>query len=257
MTVGNAGQLESPIILVNNKCFFPKDYVPQNLVRILPNSGNFTLSGSIYLQKQALDQLVKMLEAAKEEGLEGFVLVSGYRGHQVQKALFNRKLRSLSNLKGEDLFSRAAEVVAFPGSSEHQTGLAVDLSTAELNCLTDPLVAQFGETPQGEWLKQNSWKYGFILRYKEEKKQITGIIDEPWHYRYVGRPHAEIMNRNNWCLEEYLYYLRLTGKLEFKTEEGDTYLINYLPRNEYSSGESDLVPMYDGFSGYLTVSPVD
>ena len=90
---------------------------------------------------------------------------------------------------------KAEEWVAVPGTSEHQLGIAVDINADGINSYGDEVY---------EWLLANSYKYGFIKRYPEDKTNITGIINEPWHYRYVGEKAAEEMVKNNLCLEEYL-----------------------------------------------------
>ena len=118
----------------------------------------------------------------------------------------------------EDVYKR--QVVAAPGASAHQSGLAIDFTTsANGSSLTD----SFGTTPVGQWLAANSWKYGLILRYPADKTEITGYIYEPWHFRYVGEPHAEYMYKNDLCLEEYYALLQEEGIITYTTEAGVSY----------------------------------
>lgn len=95
---------------------------------------------------------------------------------------------------------QAATEVAVPGTSEHQLGLAVDLVDASYQVLDEAQAS----TPAQQWLMEHCWEYGFILRYPAEKQDITGIIYEPWHYRYVGRDHAQSIRQSGQCLEEFL-----------------------------------------------------
>ena len=98
-------------------------------------------------------------------------MVSGYRPYSYQSQLYNAKVNAFSSQYDlETAKEKASEIVAIPGTSEHQTGLAIDFSSAELLKTADPLVEEFKNTPQGEWLYNNSWKYGFVLRYLPEKR---------------------------------------------------------------------------------------
>ena len=111
-------------------------------------------------------------------------------------------------LSREEATAQAGAVVAVPGTSEHQTGLAVDLVDKSYQHLDDAQAS----TEVQQWLMENSWKYGFILRYPEEKSDVTGIIYEPWHYRYVGGPAAREMRELGLCLEEYIEWLDETDQ---------------------------------------------
>ena len=111
-------------------------------------------------------------------------------------------------LSREEATAQAGTVVAVPGTSEHQTGLAVDLVDKSYQHLDDAQAS----TDVQQWLMENSWKYGFILRYPAEKSDVTGIIYEPWHYRYVGKPAAREMRELGLCLEEYIEWLGETGQ---------------------------------------------
>ena len=150
---------------------------------------------------RAADYLEKMLEDGEKEGLS-FVICSSYRSVARQKELFRQqvakqKKKGLPDIKA---YEEAKTVVALPGTSEHNLGLAADIVSEKYQLLDD----QQAQTKEAKWLRENCYKYGFILRYPEDKKDITGIIFEPWHFRYVGLEAAtEIMQRGI-CLEEYL-----------------------------------------------------
>ena len=130
------------------------------------------------------------------------IVCSSYRPHEKQVALFEAQIKSemASGKSREEAEEAAGTVVAVPGTSEHELGLAVDICDEKYQNLDD---AQ-EDTPTQQWLMQHCWEYGFILRYPPEKQQITGIIYEPWHYRYVGLEAAKAMQQSGQCLEEYL-----------------------------------------------------
>lgn len=152
-----------------------------------------------YFDARALEALEQMMKDAKGCGLW---LVSGYRSRATQTRLFKNKVQRLKNggYTGSDVEDKAATVVARPGTSEHQTGLAADILGSGYSKLTEG----FDDTKAFKWLKENCAKYGFILRYPKNKEHITGVIYEPWHYRYVGVEHAQKIMEQGICLEEYL-----------------------------------------------------
>ena len=144
---------------------------------------------------------MEMINACKAAGYSP-VNCSGYRTQETQQSLYDNKVQRLisSGMSEDEAKTEAAKAVAIPGTSEHQLGLAVDLVDANMQDLTS---AQESTETQ-KWLMANSWRYGFIHRYPNGKTDITGIIYEPWHYRYVGKDAAqEIFNRDI-TLEEYL-----------------------------------------------------
>ena len=156
--------------------------------------------------EQAVDSLCypmlqQMMDDCRADGLNPYICAS-YRTMKKQKALFADKVKRvlLEGCPKDEAEDEAAKTVARPGTSEHQLGLALDIVDAD-----DPQLETWQEdTPVQQWLMKNSWKYGFVLRYPPEKSSITGIIYEPWHYRYVGRQAAEEMHNKGLCLEEYL-----------------------------------------------------
>jgi D-alanyl-D-alanine carboxypeptidase len=121
------------------------------------------------------------------------MLVSGYRSEGSQKSLHEAYVRQ-SGAAAADLYSARA------GYSEHQTGLAVDIGRSDHKCELD---ACFGTTPEGQWVAQNAYKYGFIVRYKEGAQAVTGYIAEPWHIRYVGKDLAKALFDSGQALEEF------------------------------------------------------
>ena len=146
-------------------------------------------------------ELVSMLDACRAAGGEP-VVCSSYRPLSKQETLFENQVKKLmtSGMAREEAEIEAGKTVAVPGTSEHELGLAVDLCDFDNQNLDDTQA----ETKTQKWLMEHSWEYGFILRYPESKSAITGIIFEPWHYRYVGREAAEEITKKGICLEEYL-----------------------------------------------------
>jgi zinc D-Ala-D-Ala carboxypeptidase len=159
----------------------PKSWVPPDLVT--PDVPHTNVP---QLRQVASDALVTMIAAAKEDGV-GVTSLSAYRPYTVQKSIFERNLASL----GEE---KTLQLTAKPGYSEHQTGLADDLGDASGAC---GIAECFATTPAGTWLKANSWRYGWILRYPKGFDDITGITWEPWHFRYVGEELAAEMHRTD------------------------------------------------------------
>jgi D-alanyl-D-alanine carboxypeptidase len=152
---------------------------------------------NLALTKNVISELNKMMAEFYEQYGNGSVnIISGYRTLEYQQGLLDDKVHET----GE---AEALRWIARPGYSEHHTGLAFDLGL-----YSDAGVSTgFTGTGTFKWLDDNFYRYGFIVRYPEDKTEITGISFEPWHIRYVGRPHAEIMKQNNFCFEEYMDYL--------------------------------------------------
>ncbi|AJY77417.1 hypothetical protein VN24_01310 [Paenibacillus beijingensis] len=151
----------------------------------------------ISLQSTCLLQLTALLEACG--GKEAIAVVSGYRSKEAQERLYEESLQNNGA-------AFTASYVALPGASEHQTGLAVDVGLYEGNM--DYIRPSFPDHGAAADFKRLAAEYGFIQRYQESKSQITGIANEPWHFRYVGYPHSGIMEREGLCLEEYTAYIK-------------------------------------------------
>ncbi len=131
------------------------------------------------------------------------MICSAFREWDMQVSLYENKIERVMQEEGltqEEAAIKASTVVAKPGTSEHQVGLALDIVSSDYQELDE---AQM-ETEDQKWLMENSWKYGFILRYPMDKSDITGIIFEPWHYRYVGKKAAKEITEQNITLEEYV-----------------------------------------------------
>ena len=178
------------LVLVNSHNPLAEDYIPE-LAGI--EGEQFDI--------RAVDALCDMLNAAREQGLSP-IICSGYRSISVQSELFNRQVEAeiYNGHSPQEAQEVAASVVAYPATSEHNLGLAADI-VAESN---QRLTEEQENTAEQMWLMENCAEYGFILRYPKDKQYITGVIYEPWHYRYVGVEAAtEIMSRGI-CLEEYL-----------------------------------------------------
>lgn len=187
-------------LLVNVSNPLPENFVPQDLVmmREYCDENVVYIKGSeIQGCRVAVDALMTMLRAAKEAGLDNWQVSAGYRSIAYQQQLMDNKIYEYrqQGLSGSQAQSAAARYVAQPGCSEHHTGLAFDLTV---------IGKSFSSTQQCLWLHEHCWDYGFILRYTEEKQDLTGIAAEAWHFRYVGQPHAQIIRDNGWCLEEYI-----------------------------------------------------
>ena len=181
----------SEILLVNPWNFLPEDYDPEII----------TINGWQHSNAICYDALMEMLQACRNAGLQPYI-ASAYRTHSDQTWLYNNKIQRLiaEGYSEADARKLAGTVVAVPGTSEHELGLAFDLVDDSYRNLDD---AQ-EETPVQKWLMENSWEYGFILRYPNSKSDVTGIIYEPWHYRYVGKHIAKEIYNSGLCLEEYL-----------------------------------------------------
>ena len=177
--------------LVNRYNFLDYYFVPE----LMP------VGGGHQFDVRAGDALIRMLESAQSEGLSPIV-VSSFRSVSRQTYLFNRQVQRQINAgyNAADAFEAARRIVAYPGSSEHNLGLAVDIVSYSYRYLT----AAQAYTPEGIWLAANSYRYGFILRYPYYHQHITNIIFEPWHFRYVGVYAATEMFRRGLVLEEFV-----------------------------------------------------
>ena len=179
------------LILVNYKYAMPEDY-ELNLVDIENNK---------QIDSRAAEPLKNMLDDCRKAGYDPYIR-SAYRDVETQTALYNKKVKEYKNsgLSQKEAENKASQWVAYPGKSEHNLGLALDIVDKNYQTLNE---SQETRSTQ-KWLMENSWKYGFILRYPTDKKSITHINYEPWHYRYVGKANAKMIHDSGLCLEEYL-----------------------------------------------------
>lgn len=152
------------------------------------------------IDSRCYEAFEEMMDACRDAGYAPF-LCSAYRTQETQQSLYDNKVQRLMNsgMGEEEAKVEAAKAVAIPGTSEHQLGLAVDIVDANMQDLTD----EQENTETQKWLMANSWRYGFIHRYPNDKTDITGIIYEPWHYRYVGKAAAQDIFNRDITLEEY------------------------------------------------------
>lgn len=178
--------------LVNAAHALPEDFRVPELTK---------LRGGHAIDSRAYPALQRMMDDCRAEGLEPMIC-SSYRTRAKQEELFQNKVKSLlaQGDSAEDAETEAARWVARPGTSEHETGLAVDIVDTGYQLLDQ----RQETTPVQQWLMDNCAAYGFILRYPADKSERTGIGYEPWHYRYVGEEAARAIMEQGLCLEEYL-----------------------------------------------------
>lgn len=182
---------ESLTVLVNRAFLLPEDYIPAGLVKLTVDFDTTVESEKYYLRGEAAMQIEKLIADAAKKHIE-ITGVSGYRSYVRQKAVFEESAR----INGKE---HADKYCALPGSSEHQTGLAIDVSTPDIG---NALEESFADTKAGKWVDKNCYKYGFVVRYPKGKSKITGYKYEPWHLRYVGLNKAKYLYENNLTLEE-------------------------------------------------------
>lgn len=190
-------------MLVNAKTPIPTDYSPT--LTTVAHSYFLSEEKDNHFDSRAAPYLTQMLDAAKKAGVPMFI-VSGYRSHTYQVTNFNNQVASERKAgKGASAASAAAATkVAIPGTSEHELGLAVDLVNEGYKTSKNELLANgFANTEAFAWLEENAADYGFVLRYPENKTDVTGIEYESWHWRYVGKDIAAQMKKSGLCLEEF------------------------------------------------------
>jgi D-alanyl-D-alanine carboxypeptidase len=183
----NTTDTDSITVIVNKNHSIPADYVPADLVTVdLPSTRETRL------RSVAADALKKLFNAATSDGYD-LSCCSGYRSYDTQAELYQWNVDTYG-VDGAELVS------ARPGMSEHQLGLAMDVTSASVGF---DLLESFGSTPEGQFLKENAYKYGFIIRYPQGKTDITGYAYEPWHLRYVGVDVATAIYNSGKTMEEY------------------------------------------------------
>lgn len=170
------------VLLVNETHPLPADYQPDELVLLYEQPRSFQLARSdFYLTRETYEAAERMFGAAAKSGQTGYIITSAYRSREAQEAIYQQSEPGLAQK---------------PGCSEHETGLAIDVTVRRDS-------GDFGDTSQCKWLLAHCHEYGFIQRYPEGKENITGIVYEPWHYRYVGEKAARAIHRAQCTLEEY------------------------------------------------------
>lgn len=224
------GMSETYLILANKDLPLGSGYVPEQLTTL-----TCATTRTMELDKRAAEALYAMMEEmTREGGVRDILVTSAYRGYEYQQTLYNHYVGVEENTLSPDAYQYFGETYiwehytskgltgltyddaekvvqtysAKPGTSEHQTGLCIDFITATMN---GELTEAFEDTPAFAWLKDNAYRFGFILRYPEDKVSVTGYTYEPWHYRFVGREAATDIYLSGICLEEYLDYLSAAG----------------------------------------------
>ncbi|HEX3022070.1 MAG TPA: D-alanyl-D-alanine carboxypeptidase family protein [Lachnospiraceae bacterium] len=196
---------ESITVFVNKEYSLPADYVPSDLtIPNVPFNFDYTDEKKM-LRKEAAFALEDLIRAATDDGLSIYG-VSGYRSYKRQEQIYNKNIAT----KGALYTNRYS---AKPGFSEHQTGLSIDVSAKSIAFRLDE---SFASTPEGKWLENHAYEYGFIIRYPKDKSDITGYSYEPWHIRYVGKELAEYIYTNKLTLEEFFNY---TPSISFIEED--------------------------------------
>ncbi|UYG95299.1 VanY-A/VanY-F/VanY-M family D-Ala-D-Ala carboxypeptidase [Cytobacillus firmus] len=196
------------LLLVNSEYPVHPDSIKSDVINLSEGNeltrGYGVLNSEIYLSEDVAREFSEMIAAAEKEGVRNFSITSGFRGFEEQSVLYQEM--------GSDYALPA-------GYSEHNLGLSLDVGSKQM---------KMADAPEGKWIEENAWKYGFILRYPKDKTDITGIQYEPWHIRYVGLPHSAIMKEKNFVLEEYLDYLKEEKQISVSMN-GEKYTITYYP----------------------------
>ncbi|MBJ8076173.1 M15 family metallopeptidase [Bacillus cereus group sp. N12] len=207
------------LLLVNKDYSVKKDSVRSDIINVAQNSelvrGYGVLDRNIRLSKDIVKKFLNVIDAAGKEGVNYFLISSGYRDFQEQRQLYEEM---------------GSDYALQPGYSEHNLGLSLDVGSTQ---------DKMEKAPEGKWIEENMWKHGFVLRYPKNKSNITGIQYEPWHIRYVGLPHSAIMQEKKFTLEEYLDFLK--EKKEISTNvEGKEYKVSYY---KFSNNTTISVPI--------------
>lgn len=190
--VTNSDSIE---VVVNKERNLKETYVPDDLVKITDVPTLLASPEVNQLRKPAAEALTKLIEAAKEELNIQLYARSGYRSYKTQEATYNGYVKSYGQAEADKFSAKA-------GQSEHQTGLAMDISSESVNFL---LEESFGDTTEGKWVAENAHRFGFIIRYPKGKEDITGYQYEPWHLRYLGEDLAKKVYESGLTLEQYFF----------------------------------------------------
>jgi len=179
-------------VVVNKGRTLPGSYVPANLVVPHIMLQGASTDSNMHVRADTAAALEQLVDGAQNQGID-LMLLSGYRSYDYQVGVYSAFVRQ-DEVQNADTFS------ARPGHSEHQTGLAAGLGAAAGKCALDQC---FGDLPEGKWLAQNAYKYGFIIRYQKNTQNLTGYEYEPWHVRYVGQPLAAKLQVSGQTLEQF------------------------------------------------------
>ena len=208
--------------------------IDNRLIISVKNSVPVLLEG-VALHKTALGAVRELFAAAQDAGVE-LNVSSGYRSYSQQQQLYQG--------------ATDKSLVQPPNCSEHQTGLAVDIFP------TGETESTLASSHAGQWMQKNAWRYGLILRYPEGKQSITGISHEPWHYRYIGMPHAWFCMQDDLCLEEYIQFLKDSGGYQVALD-GKEYTVVYQVSQDgllYMPERGDYTVTSDNSGGYIVTA---
>jgi D-alanyl-D-alanine carboxypeptidase len=197
---------------------YPVNGEPSNETIIDVWPGVAVSTTAITLHEAAREAVLYMFDAADAQNIGPYYVTSGYRDEEEQRETFNEMADK--------------SLVQPPGYSEHQAGLAMDIMAEGVKQF------ELADSPEGKWLADNSWRYGLLLRYTDDKSEFTGVAGEAWHFRYVGQPHAWFCYQNNLCLEEYIEHLRETGGYEAQLD-GISYTVKYGRLGDGTAPEPD------------------
>lgn len=194
------------LLLVNKDYPVQKDSVKSDIINLSQNKelvrGYGVLDRNLRLSREIVNKFLRVVDAAEKEGVHNFLISSSYRDFEEQRQLYQKM--------GSDYALPA-------GYSEHNLGLSLDVGSTQM---------KMESAPEGKWIEEEVWKYGFVLRYPKNKTHITGIQFEPWHIRYVGLPHSAIMQKKKFTLEEYLDFLKEKKEISINAE-GKKYTVSY------------------------------
>ena len=231
------------LLLVNRNWPISGEYVPADL-RVTEIPGQVRK-----LRAEAAAAMEEMAAALRKETGKRLISVSGYRPYDKQSRIYARKLKKVGGVE-----ALADEYVARPGTSEHQTGLTMDVGERGVE---DNLGDAFGESVSGHWVRDNAWRFGFILRYQKGWEDVTGYEYEPWHLRYVGRAHAAYLHEHPMPLEEYLLLVREERLLRVLARRGMTQAEEPEETAEAAGTEEDLPAIEDELPAMETVETDD
>lgn len=252
VTVSNDDIARGDLILVNYEHAYQFPDGEKQTVFYGNKSPAYMLNGiSLSIDSDLFPLFDKMLvDFSEATGCKEILITSGYRTYEDQQAIMTSRIASM----GEE---KAKMYVAEPGHSEHHSGLAVDMVI-----FTGGRQYYFPEHEAGAWIIENAPNYGFILRYTEEMAELTGCAAEPWHYRYVGTPHARLITGMGLCYEqyvEYLYGFTWAGERLYIAPDGsnstgdgftlpeDGYMVYYVPADDGAETEIPLPPGYENY----------
>ncbi|MEX3746294.1 MULTISPECIES: VanY-A/VanY-F/VanY-M family D-Ala-D-Ala carboxypeptidase [Lysinibacillus] len=219
LSSGNIKKVEIPVeqiyqgnlLLVNSQHPVHNESIKSDVINLSAREelvkGYRVFNSETFLSEDIASKFSDMVLDAEEDGVSNFLITSGFRGLDEQAELY------------QEMGSNRAMPA---GYSEHNLGLSLDVGSTQ---------GKMEVAPEGEWIAENAWKYGFTLRYPEDKTDVTGIMNEPWHIRYVGLPHSAIMKEMNFVLEEYIDYLK-EQKYISATVNGQNYEVYYYPVTE-------------------------